>query len=113
MVLQVGKTRGLDLKHEGEFTEVIADQNIQPAIHVEVVHRNPLPGLLWHLVSLQWLFGGVEIGVCIPGTSFCSLLCPHPALANIGVDEHSALFWWLRDGPGGVFEDTPHRGRTE
>ena len=54
-----------------------------------------------------------EIGVCIPGTSLCSLLCPHPALANIGVDEHSAVPWWLRDGPGGVFEDTPHEGRTK
>ena len=40
-----------------------------------------------------------EISICIPGTSLCSLLCPHPALANIGVDEHSAVPWWLRDGP--------------
>ena len=32
-----------------------------------------------------------ETGVCIPGTSLCSLLCPHPALASIGVDEHSAV----------------------
>ena len=32
-----------------------------------------------------------EIGVCIPGTSLCSLLCLHPALANIGIDEHSAV----------------------
>ena len=54
-----------------------------------------------------------EISKCIPGTSLCSLLCPHQALANIGVDEHSAVLWWLRDGPGGVFEDTPHEGRTE
>ena len=54
-----------------------------------------------------------EISICIPGISLCSLLCPHPALANIGVDEHSAVPWWLRDGPGGVFEDTPHEGRTE
>ena len=38
-----------------------------------------------------------EISVCIPGTSLCSMLCPHPALANIGVDEHSAVPWWLRD----------------
>ena len=60
MVLQVGKTRGLDLKQEGKFTEVITDQNIQPAVHVEVVHRNSLPRLLWHLVSLQWLFGGLR-----------------------------------------------------
>ena len=54
-----------------------------------------------------------EIGVCIPGTSSCSLLCLHPALANIGVDKHSAVLWWLGDGPGGVFEDTPPKGRTE
>ena len=54
-----------------------------------------------------------EISECIPGTSLCSLLCPHPALANIGVDEHSAVLWWLRDCPGGVFEDTPHEGRME
>ena len=27
-----------------------------------------------------------EIGVCIPGTSLCTLLCPHPALADKGVD---------------------------
>ena len=54
-----------------------------------------------------------EIGVYIPGTSLCSLLCLHPALANIGVDKHSAVLWWLRDGPGGVFEDTPHEGRME
>ena len=54
-----------------------------------------------------------EIGVCIPGTSLCSLLCLHPALASIGVDKHSAVLWWLRDGPGGVFEDTPPEGRTE
>ena len=46
-----------------------------------------------------------DISICIPGTSLCSLLCPHPALANIGVDEHSAVPWWLRDGPGGVFEE--------
>ena len=43
---RLAKTRGLDLKQEGEFTEVITDQNIQPAIHVEVVHCDPLPGLL-------------------------------------------------------------------
>ena len=54
-----------------------------------------------------------ETGECIPGTSLCSLLCPHPALAKIGVDEHSAVLWWLRDGPGGVSEDTPHGGRME
>ena len=54
-----------------------------------------------------------EISVCIPGTSLCSLLCLHPALANIGADKHSAVPWWLRDGPGGVFEDTPHEGRME
>ena len=36
-----------------------------------------------------------------------------PALANTGVDEHSAVLWWLRDGPGGVFEDTPPKGRME
>ena len=54
-----------------------------------------------------------EISVCIPGTSLCSLLCLHPALANIGVDEHSAVLWWLRDGPGGVIEDTPPKGRME
>ena len=54
-----------------------------------------------------------EISVCIPGTSLCSLLCLHPALANIGVDEHSAVPWWLRDGPGGVFEDTLNEGRME
>ena len=35
--------------------------------------------------------------------------------AEIGkcIPEHSAVLWWLRDGPGGVFEDTPHEGRTE
>ena len=54
-----------------------------------------------------------EISVCIPGISLCSLLFPHPALANIGVDKHSAVIWWLRDGPGGVFEDTPPKGRME
>ena len=54
-----------------------------------------------------------EIGVCILGTSLCSLLCLHPALANIGVDRHSAVLWWLRDGPGGVFEDTPPEGWME
>ena len=54
-----------------------------------------------------------EISVCIPGISLCSLLCLHPALANIGVDEHFAVLWWLRDGPGGVFEDTPPKGRME
>ena len=54
-----------------------------------------------------------EINVCIPCTSLCSLLCQRPALANIGVDERSAVPWWLRDGPGGVFEDTPHGGRME
>ena len=32
-----------------------------------------------------------EISVCIPGTSLCSLLCLHPALASIGVDGHSAV----------------------
>ena len=53
-----------------------------------------------------------EIAVCIPGTSLCSLLCLHPALANTGVDEHSTVLWWLIGGPGGVFEDTPHEGRT-
>ena len=53
------------------------------------------------------------IGECIPGTSLCSLLCPHPALANIGVDGCSAVLWWLRGGPGGVFEDTPHGARVE
>ena len=58
MVLQVGKTRGLDLKQEGELTKVITDQNIQPAIHVEVIHCNPLPRLLWHIVSLQGSLGG-------------------------------------------------------
>ena len=62
------------------------------------------------LVMALW---EAEIGKCIPGTSLCSLLCLHPALANIGVDEHSAVLWWLRDGPGGVFEDTPREGRTE
>ena len=56
---------------------------------------------------------GAEICVCIPGTSLCNLLYPHPALASIGVDEHSAVPWWLRDGPGGVFEDTLHEGRME
>ena len=45
-----------------------------------------------------------EIGVCIPGTSLCSLLCPHPALANIGVDEHSTVLWWLRDGWWSLFK---------
>ena len=54
-----------------------------------------------------------ETSECIPGTSLCSLLCLHPALANIGAGRHSAVLWWLRDGPGGVFEDTPHRGRME
>ena len=54
-----------------------------------------------------------EIGICITGTSLCNLLCAHPALANIGVDEHSAVLWWLRDGPGGDFEDTPPEGRME
>ena len=44
-----------------------------------------------------------EICVCILGTSLYNLLCPHPALASIGVDEHSVVPWWLRDGPGGVF----------
>ena len=53
-----------------------------------------------------------EITVCIPGTSLCSLLCLHPVLASIGVDGHSAVPWWLIGGPGGVFEDTPHEGRT-
>ena len=53
------------------------------------------------------------ICICIPGIFLCNLLCPHAALASIGVDEHSAVPWWLRDGPGGVFEDTPHEGRTE
>ena len=54
-----------------------------------------------------------EISVCIPGISLCSLLCLHPALANIGVDEHSAVLWWLRDDADGVFEDTPPKGRME
>ena len=54
-----------------------------------------------------------EICIYIPGISLCSLLCPHPALANIGVDEYSAVPWWLRDGLGGVFEDTLHEGRME
>ena len=54
-----------------------------------------------------------ETDKCIPGTSVCSLLCPHAALTNIGVDEHSAVLWWLRDGPGGVFEETPYGGRME
>ena len=54
-----------------------------------------------------------EICVCIPSIPLCSLLCLHPALASIGVDEHSAVPWWLRDGPGGYFEGTPHEGRTE
>ena len=54
-----------------------------------------------------------ETGKCILGTSLCSQLCLHPALANIGVDEHSAVLWWLRDGPGRVFGDTPHEGRME
>ena len=57
MVLQVGKACGLCLKQEGKFTEVITDQNIHPAIHVEVVHWDPFPGLLWHIMSLQWFFG--------------------------------------------------------
>ena len=57
MVLQVGKAGGLCLKQEGEFTKVITDQNIQPAIHVEVVHCYAFPGLLWHIVSLLWLYG--------------------------------------------------------
>ena len=54
-----------------------------------------------------------EISECIPGTSWCSLLYPHPALANISAGRRSAVLWWLRDGPGGVFEDTPHGGRKE
>ena len=108
-----GKTRGLDLKQEGEFTEVIADQNIQPAIHVEVVHHNPLPGLLWHLVSLQWLFGRLRSAYAFLAPPCVVCYGPHPALANIGVDEHSAVPWWLREGPGGVSKDTPHGGRTE
>ena len=61
MVPQVGKTHGLDLEQEGELTEVITDQNIQPAIHVEVIHCNPLPGLLWHIMSLQGLFGRLRL----------------------------------------------------
>ena len=52
MALPVGKACGLCLKQEGEFTEVITDQNIQPAIHVEIVHRIVFPGLFWHIVSL-------------------------------------------------------------
>ena len=51
----------LDLKQEGELTKVITDQNIQPAIHVEVIHCNPLPGLLWHIVNLQGLFGRLRL----------------------------------------------------
>ena len=56
---------------------------------------------------------GAEICVYIPGTSLCNLLCPHPALASKGVDEHSAVPWWLRDGPHGVFGGILHEGRTE
>ena len=47
------------------------------------------------------------------GTSLCNLLCLHQALANIGAGRHSVGLWWLRDGPGEAFQDTPHGGRTE
>ena len=112
MVLQVGKTRGVDLKQEGELTKVITDQNIQPAIHVEIVHRNPLPRLLWHIVSLQGLFGRLRLAdtfLAPPGV----ICCRHPALANIGAGGCSVGLLWLRGDLGEAFQDTPHGGRTE
>ena len=45
-----------------------------------------------------------ETGEYIPGTSWCNLLCPHPALANIGASRHSAVLWWLRGDLGRAFE---------
>ena len=62
------------------------------------------------LVRALW---EAETGGYILGTSWCNLLCLHPALANTSAGRHSVGLWWLRDGPGGVFEDTPHGGRME
>ena len=52
MVPQIGKSGSFDLKHEGEFTEIITDQYIQPAICIEVVQRYAFPGLVWHIMGL-------------------------------------------------------------
>ena len=111
MVLQVGKAHGLCLKQEGKFTEVITDQNIQPAIHIEVVHHYAFPGLLWHIMSLQWLSGRKR-----PVNTFLAppcVVCLHPALANTDADGHSVGLSWLRDDHGEAFLDTPHEGKTE
>ena len=63
--------------------------------------------------ELARAFWEVETGRYILGISWCNLLCLHPALANIGAGRCSVGLWWLRDGLGGAFEDTPHGGRTE
>ena len=93
MVLQVGKAHSLCLKQEGEFTEIITDQNIQPAIHVEVVHCYLLPGHLWHLVSLQWLFGKkrmVNAFLAPPCVVYNIYIQPRPiqVLAGVLLDFH-------------------------
>ena len=54
-----------------------------------------------------------ETGRYILCTSWCSLLCLHPALANIGADGCSVGLLWLRGDLGGAFEDTPHGVRME
>ena len=51
-VAQVGKAGGLSLKHKEKFPEIITDQYVQPAIHIEVIYHYVFPGLLWHIMGL-------------------------------------------------------------
>ena len=54
-----------------------------------------------------------ETGRYILGTSLCSLICLHPALANTNADRHSVGLLWQTGGHGEVFQDTPHKGKME